>query len=553
MQPYPYQERGLTEVIEKFKTNNRVLYQLCTGGGKTAIFSFLCKWWIENHDSNILILCHRTELIEQSEKTLHGIGIGCETLVSKKRHMEHHSRSYVAMIETANNRLKKNPYLFKNIGLLIVDECHIMVFNKVFSHFQNSKILGCTATPCVMKRITFWKCPFCKATYEEETECCDEETQEWSKPFTLSQIYDDIVVGPSISEIIDFGSVVREVSFIKHYTDETELKTDSDGEFTTESIDKAYNTDTAAFNVLLNYKELCEGKKTIIFNSSSKTNLTVYQKFISAGYSNVRMFDSVNKEESGNREVLLEWFENTPDAVLLNVGVFTTGFDSREVQAIILNRPTASLSLFLQIVGRGGRASKKIFKDNFILIDGGGNIDRFGEWSSDRDWRSIFFKGTTREKCKTVAPTDIQDCPECGCLYPKSEASCPECGVEIEKAPKKQSEEKESEDVLQPIREIPPPRPEQIYKYTITCDEDLNFAWRVLISYVVDMFKMYRVTKDTYEKSLKTGEFERKVLKLITPSYFHLKGKKDLYSGIQRTRNYFVEQVKKKLDQKYYA
>ena len=553
MQPYYYQQRGLDEIIAEFSNHDRVLYQLATAGGKTAIFSFLTKWWVETHGTNILILCNRTELVRQTETTLSAIGIGSELLIAGVSKLHHHSRVYVSMVETANNRLKKNPYFFKNIGLLIVDECHILVFQKLFVHFPGVKILGCTATPCVMKRITFYKCPFCKSQSDEETICCDEEMQEWSKPYTMSSIYDTIVVGPSIDELIEFGSVVREISFIKHYTDDGALKVDSDGEYTTESVDAVYSNETAVFNVVLNYKELCAGKKTIVFNSSSKTNLAVYERFIADGFTNVRMFDSVNKEQSGNRAALLDWFANTPDAILLNVGVFTTGFDSKEVQAIILNRPTGSLSLFIQIAGRGGRSSTKIFKDNFIFIDGGGNIDRFGEWSADRDWKEIFYKGTSKERAKTLNAMDIQDCPACGCLYPKYASECPECGLEIERSAKPIRTEKESEDVLQPIREIPPPRAEQIYKYTISQHGDLNFAWKILINYVADMFKYYRISEEIYSKTLKNGEFERKVLKLITPSYFTLKGKPDLYSGVQRTRKYFVEKIKEKLDKRYYA
>jgi superfamily II DNA or RNA helicase len=553
MTPFYYQQQGIDEIVAKFETCDRVLYQLATSGGKTAIFSFLCKWWIENHDTNVVILAHRTELIEQAEATLGAIGIGSEPLTAGVKRLKHHSRVYISMVETANNRLKRNAYTFNNVGLVIVDECHILVFHKLFDFFPRAKILGCTATPCVFKRVTFYKCPFCKATFDSQEECCDTETQEWSRPFTLSQIYQDIVVGPSIKELIEFGSVVQEISFIKHYSDDSKLRTDSDGEFTSESVDEAYNNDEAVFNVLLNYKKLCQGKKTIIYNSSSKANLIVYQKFIDAGITNIRMFDSVNKVESGKRRELLKWFDETPDAILCNVGVFTTGFDSREVQAIILNRPTGSLSLFIQIAGRGARSSKKIYKDNFIFIDGGGNIERFGEWSQDRDWRAIFFKGVGKEKAKVMNAMDIQDCTECGALFPKAASVCPECGNEEEKAVKPLREKQESEDVLSPIREIPPPKAEKIYNYTVSQGEDLNFAWRILINYVTDMFKYYRVTLDAYERSKQTGEFERKVLKLITPSYFTLKGKDDLTSGIQRTRKYFVEQVRKKLDARYYA
>lgn len=551
IQPYDYQQEILSQLETGLQTKQRLLTQLMTSGGKTVIFSFFIKSWFENHNSNVLILAHRIELISQAENELSGIGIGSEPIYAKTKPL-HHSRVYISMIETGYRRLQKNPFFFKNIGLIITDEAHILSFHKVYDFFPLAKITAFTATPCVMKKVTFWKCIYCRTEYKEETECCDTITEEWSKPFTLSQIYEDIIVGPNAEKLIQIGSIVREISFIKHYTDDSNLKTDADGEFTTESAEKEYGSDNAAFNVLLNYQELCEGKKTLIFNPSASANKKVYEKFIAAGYTNVRMFDSVNKEESGDRADLLKWFASNQDAILLNVAIFTTGFNSREVEAIILNRPIGSLGLYLQIGGRGMRSSLKIFKDGFIFIDGGGNIDRFGELSSPRDWKKIFFQGTSKPKAKKQDAVNIQTCPECSALYAKLEPFCPECGYEIPIPERKEAPDaKESNEVLVPIRKVPPPSPQKIYEYTVKMGEDLNFAWRILINYIVDLFKYYRVSKDLFNRTVENGKFEQKILKLITPSYFMLKGKPDLKSGVQRTRAYFVNSIKTKLQERY--
>ena len=130
----------------------------------------------------------------------------------------------------------------------------------------------------------------------------------------------------------------------------------------------------------------------MVFNASTKANLLVYNKFIEAGYTNIKMIDSVNDCESDKS--VIEWFKNNQNGILCNVGKLTTGFDDPTVEAIIVNRPIASLSLWLQIVGRGGRSTTKIYKDNFTVIDGGGNVDRHNEWSDNtRDWRRLFFEG----------------------------------------------------------------------------------------------------------------------------------------------------------------
>lgn len=550
--PFDYQKSGLNEIWTKLKPNNKLLYQLSTGGGKTFIFSFLAKHWIAKKKTRILILCHRTELIDQTIKSLNQIGVTCEAVTSKTKKLSHSSDVYVAMVETANNRIKSNPFFFKEVGLLIVDECHILIFDKIFPHFPQSKILGCTATPVILKRVKFFRCKYCKTTHESETECCNTATDEWSRPFTLSEIYEDIVCGPNIDELIKRDRLVREISFVEKYIDESQLKTDSDGEFTGASLDEQYSSDNAMFNVLLNYETRCKGKKTMIFNSSGKVNLLLYDKFKEAGH-NVKMFDSVNKEQSGNRKEVIKWFKdhNNRDAVLLNVGVFTTGFDVTDVEAIILNRATASLSLFLQMVGRGGRVTDVIYKDNFILIDGGGNIDRHQEWSDPtRNWDRIFREGIGKEKMRKEDALDIQGCDQCGFLYMKSEPCCPECGFKIE--PKPKSEKEESTSVLLPIKEIPLPNGEKIYKYTISRNENINFAFKVLISQIVDMFIFYRVTKQQYESAKKRGELNKKVKKMIQKCYFTLLSKPDIKANNHRTINNLLERTIEKLDKYYY-
>ena len=548
IQPYDYQKQAINDIYTKFKTFNKVLFQLSTAGGKTIVFSFLSKFWNERYKNKVLILCHREELVEQTIASLNQIGVTCEKITSKTKNLKHSSQCYVAMIETINNRLNKNPYFVKDVGLVICDEAHTLVFDKVFKYFANSKILGCTATPVVLKRVKFWKCKYCKSTHQQQVECCDKETEEWSRPFTLSEIYEEIVLGPSINQLIEMGSLVREISFVKDYVDYDTIKQDADGEF---MPDEQYNSDDAVFNVLLNYEQICKGKKTMIFNGSTKTNLIVLDKFLKAGY-NARIFDTVNKKESGNRKELIKWFKDTPDAILINSNVFTTGFDVKEVEAIIVNRPTTSLSLWIQIAGRGARATDKIYKDSFILIDGGGNTNRHQEFSDPtRDWRKIFFEGIGKPKAKKQDAFDIESCPNCELLYAKSEPCCPECGFVIEPKPPRDRNATESEEVLMPIRKIPPPNGDKIYKYTKSKNEDVNFAFKIMIEQICDMFKFYRVTKKMYHNTKNNGKLDKKIYQMINKCYFVLISKKDIQAPNNRTISYLKQKTLEKLDKHY--
>lgn len=550
IQPYEHQQKSINEIIEKLQTNQRVLYQLPTGGGKTFVFSFITKQWVEKTNKKVLILAHRESLVTQTISSLNQIGLSCEAIFAKNKVLKHTADVYVGMIQTISNRLNTDEDFFKDVDLIICDECHWLIFDKVFKFFPFAKILGCTATPIVQKKITFYKCKHCKEKYDELINCCNDEVMEWTRPFTMSEIYNDIVVGASIQDLINDGKLVQEISFVKNYTDNSNLRI-VDGEFTESSMNEAYNNDDALFNVVLNYKEICEGKKTMIFNSSTKANLLVYNKFIDAGYTNIKMIDSVNDCESDAN--VIKWFKDNQTGILCNVGKLTTGFDDPNVEAIIVNRPINSLALWLQIVGRGGRSTDKIYKDNFIVIDGGGNVERHNEWSDNtRDWKRIFFKGKEKPKAKKEDLEDNQVCPSCGAMFPKTVDVCPECNEVMDKPPKIEKFKTEDEVITQPIKKIPPPNAEKIYLYTLRNNEDLNFAWRIMINQIFDLFRYYRVTKEIYLKSLASGELDIKIKKMITACYFTLKSKHDLNSGVERTIKYLINKVKIKLE-KYYG
>lgn len=549
---FPYQQDGVNEIITKFfeEKYKRILYQLSTGGGKTFVFSFLTKKWVEDTKKKVVILCHKTELIDQTIASLQSIGITAEPLTKEVKKLKHNCDAYVCMIETANNRLKKDPNLFKNIGLVIADECHILIFDKVYSYFPDANILGCSATPVTDKKETFYKCKYCKSESPFASLCCGSNMKEWVRPFTLSRIYDEIVVGITIQELIKLERLVPEISFVKNYTDNSSLQLGSDGDFTAESMDLAYGNASATFDCLLNYQEICEHKKTMIFNGTTSTNKIVYQRFLEAGY-NVRMYDSINSKPSERKEIV-DWFENTPDAILCNVGCFTTGFDVTDVEAIILNRPTNSLSLFLQMVGRGGRVTKKIFKPHFILIDGGGNIERFNEWSDDsRDWRELFFNGVgkSREKKPKSDVTDVQECDECGFLMEKTIDVCPNCGHEFIKKAKGSVEQ--SDEVFTPIKEINPPDAKKIHKYVVSLKENVNFAFKILQSQIIDMFKFYRVHRDLFIKANNNGELKRKVLKMIDNCYYYLIAMDDIKTDRPKRISTLYNNIRHKLNELY--
>ena len=545
---FPFQERDMNLVLNALKEHRKICFQAQTSYGKTYSFCTVAKQFVHDTKQKVLILCHREELVHQAATTCINLGMTVEKILPSTKRLHHIADVYIAMEMTLYNRVNKNRHFLQDVGLVIIDEAHSQLFLKHINYFNQSKILGFTATPVLNERVTFWKCERCNSTSDELDMCCGLEMIEWSKPKTMSMFYDDIVVGASVQELIEFGQVVKDINFIKHYADTGLLKVDGTGEFSKESQNKAFGNAESVFNVLLNYEQICKGKKTIIFNPSAKVNKMVYDQFKEKGY-NIRIYDSVN-ERDGSRKELVKWFNDTPDAILCNVNVFTTGFDSREVQAIILNRATTSLSLFLQMVGRGARSTKKIYKDSFIVIDGGGNIERLGTWSDpNRDWRKIFFEGIGKTKAKREAPLSVQECKQCGCLFSRSESICPNCGWKVPMPPPR--DKVLGNEILAPIDKIPLPNGKKIIDYTLSRGEGKAFAFKVLTEQIIDLFRFNLVTRGTYLNTKRNGRLHKRLSEIVRPVYFAFINQPEFKDGANRTLKWTIKKIEEKLD-KYY-
>jgi superfamily II DNA or RNA helicase len=542
MKPYPDQEKSINEIMQHFETEQKLLFSLATGGGKTACFSFISKRFVQKYGGKVLVLAHRDELINQTLDTLRKIGVTCESVVSSKKTLNHISSVYVAMVKTLENRLSKDSNFLRDIGLIICDEAHLLQYAKVMEQYPNTKILGVTATPTVLKKVLFTKCSVCQKEYDIIQECCKYETYEYTRRFTLSEIYENIILGTSISQLIYDDRLVREVNYEIGGLDRNSLTIDNKtGDYDSKSSDEYFG----AFDVVGNYEAIAKGKKTLIFNSSSKTNAIVLQSFVDAGYDNVKLFDSVNETE--NRKKVLQWFKETPGAILLNVNCFTTGFDEPTLECVILNRATLSISLFHQMVGRGGRKSNTTYKPNFIVIDGGGNIGVHGKWSDEVDWESHFFGSNEKPKPKREVLDQVKQCSECGVIHAKNILVCPECGF----TEKEQIyEEKISKEIATLTDEIPKPNGKKIVDYCIRVGKDKSFAWVILQNQIIDLFIRHSVTLGMYNKAIKNERFEKSIRSIIFEPYSTIQGSQ-LEGTKLRTKAYIINKIKQKLD-KYY-
>lgn len=512
-----YQKDLVEKALFKLNLFNKVCMQLATGGGKTVIFSEIAK----NYKGNVLILVDSQELVEQTAKT-----IKADTFEAKNK-LFPTGRIVVGMTPTIWSRLKKTPNILKHFDLVIIDEAHVWIHNKLFDFCKiDCKFLGVTATPVRLQRKTFLV-----------------GDDEWTREETMSEVYDDIICGVGIDFLIENNFLVDEETYtIK--VDSSKLKTDSTGEFTNDSINSTFANEKYSIDVLNQYKEICLDKKTMIFTPNTTINLNLFELFISNGF-NCKMYDSVNSKKN-ERTDIVNWFKNTANAILFNVSCFTKGFDVTDVEAIILARPTASLSLFIQIAGRGSRTTDKIYKDRFIFIDGGGNVERFGLWSSNRDWEKIFFKGLKPPKIKSEALENPKFCPECDFIMSRGDTVCSNCGHEIEI---KEREEKETIKEVQRIKAILP-KAKNIIRYTISKAEDKFFALKVLDNLILNLFISYKITAGNFENTLHNNNFIEKMNEIYRPQFYAIVHS-ELHSLSHRTYKKQLDILTNKLKKHY--
>lgn len=385
MTPHNYQIDLVNSIARKISERYKyILVQSATGSGKTVTMAYLIKRFLSKKtNAKITVLVHREELVNQTLKTLLNFDIN---------HIK------IQMVETFCNYVKKHGVV--DYDMIIHDEAHTGNFKKVFDHYRDTEtiILGFTATPI-------------SAT----------------KKHPLKADYETIVVGVEINELIRRGNLTPAIHYSPDIGVDKKAIKKTAGEYNMASMAQEFSKPKLVDAVIHNYEKLCKGKKTIVFNTTIEHSILVHNCFKDSGY-NSRFMDSKGTSKAERKEIL-EWFKNTPDAVLNNVGILTAGFDEPTIEAVIFNRSTKSLPLWLQCMGRGARVSKETGKEFWLAIDLGDNIqgEGHGYWHQHHDWEQYFLHPD--KPGEGAAP--MKDCPECTAMIFMASTKCHICGHEM--------------------------------------------------------------------------------------------------------------------------
>lgn len=346
MQLRVYQEKAVSDIRTAFSAFRRVLFVLATGGGKTVVFGYIVSH--AERKGTVLILAHRTEIIDQISKALTGFGVNHGLLKPGER--QTYDDVQVGMVQTVVRRLDR----IREPNFIVIDEAHHAPagsWKKIMEAFPNARILGVTATACRLDGKS------------------------------LGGSFDNLILGPSTKWLIENGFL----SGFDLYAPQTEIDLSSVktqmGDYAINQLEAVMDTAMITGSAVTHYAKYLNGAPAIVFCTTVKHAEHVRDQFISNGFRADIIHGSLTKAE---REQRVENLGNGQLNVLTSVDVVSEGFDLPIVTGAILLRPTKSLSLYLQQVGRSLRPKPDGSKA--IILDHVGNVHRHGMPDEPREW-----------------------------------------------------------------------------------------------------------------------------------------------------------------------
>lgn len=385
MKPFDYQLDWCDRIRQSMRRSRRVIGQLPTGGGKGVAIAYIAKLSIEKGFVPCISV-HRIEIFEQIYKNLRAFGI-MPTPITAGEYPMGGAPCYLSMVETFCRRMTKGLTEHLGINFFILDEVHLGNYYKLINNTKEY-VLGVTATP--------------KSTGKPE----------------LNEYMDELVVGPSINNLIQLGRLVKPITFsVKHDFSKVKKKgKDFDDRALFEEFKKPKLWHGAVDSWFAHAKDLPTICYSVNVEHSNATMLQFRERGIRAAHVD-------GKTSTEDRAAIFKMFREREYDVLCNVGVATTGTDIPHVQCIIQNFATMSVVKHIQTAGRGARCDET--KENFIIIDQGRNYLRHGEFGEEINWQRIFEKPT--EAFAEKKERKKRECEQCGMVIRLTLKTCPYC------------------------------------------------------------------------------------------------------------------------------
>ena len=354
---FDYQE-DMKERIEKaLRLHRSVMAQMPTGTGKTYLLTAVIDSFVSHNPmEKVWIVAHRRELVSQID----------ETVRKFHSYSASNTSSLLSSVKAVSIQWLSKHYdeIEEEPGMIVIDEAHhalAKTYKEMWERFPNAKFLGLTATPCRLNGKGF-------------TDLFDILVQSWSVPEFISKgrlaTYDFVSIKSD-------GVTQRLIDSLQ--------KRGADGDYQNKEMDMLLNKKPSIERLYRSLEEFGKDRKGIVYaiNISHAQKITkLYQE------NGVKAIAIDSKTPATERQQDIEAFKKGDIQVLVNVDIFSEGFDCPDVEFVQLARPTLSLAKYLQMVGRGLRVAKG--KKNCVIIDNVGLYRVFGLPSQVWNWNAMF-------------------------------------------------------------------------------------------------------------------------------------------------------------------
>jgi DNA repair protein RadD len=397
MKLYPDQVIFVEDLRAAMRSHQSVLAHAATGFGKTVVAAYIAKAAVEKN-KRVTFAVHRRDLVRQSARTFTSFGI----------EFGHIAAGYparprcgvqIATIETLRRRLGK----VGNADLLYIDECHLAcspTWSQVLDHFRadGAHVIGNTATPARLD----------------------------GRP--LGQHFEVIVPGPPVRQLIEEGRLSDYRVYAPTLGPDLSGVHSRAGDYVRSELEEAVDTKAIVGDAADHYRRLMPGKRALAFCVSIQHSKHVTAQLLAQGVGAAHIDGTMSDAE---RRAIITAFADGPVRVLCNVELITTGFDLSSqvgyevpVEGALMLRPTMSLSLWLQMLGRCMRRKAA----PAIILDHVAGCYRHGLPDDERDWSLDGREG--KKKATDETAPGIRICgPPCFAVYRITLPACPVCGA----------------------------------------------------------------------------------------------------------------------------
>lgn len=399
-----YQGKAINDLRRTLSPRRRrVILQLPTGAGKTRIAAEITRLLTaKSHgQGHALFLAPRRELVTQAAARIerHGVTPG---IIMAGESSDPERTVQVASFDTLHARaIRSSRIELPPADLVIVDECHLALAEsrkQILAGYPTAWVIGLTATPAR------------------------------GDGRGLGEIFDAIVRGPSIKELVAAGHLVPLRYFAPSKPDLERMKFDRDGDYQAKELGHRMNSPALIGDIVVQWKRIAQGRSTVVYCVDRRHAENVLHAFLKAGVK-AEELDATTPDKE--RKQILQRVNDGTTTVLVNIFIMSYGIDIPRLACAVLARPTRNITLYLQTLGRVMRTLDG--KKDAIVIDHAGAIADNGFADEDIPW-SLASKAPVKEMLRQhqelqETPKPIE-CPNCHAVF-HGQRACPVCGTKV--------------------------------------------------------------------------------------------------------------------------